>query len=102
MNDLTFQVVNFVCPGEGCNCTELEEVMMGITQSTPILSLAPLGEGEVDVEYGNAIADAGEIQHYGCSKCGLIVRDEVNRPLRDPAELLAWLQKRNMLRATNA
>lgn len=92
--------VNFVCPNSNCNCHIVEEIMVHVTQFSPIMGLFLSQDGSVGAEYANNCShEGGTVSEYQCLKCGFVLRTEpLNVPVSTPEELLDWLTKQNMLK----
>jgi len=63
-------MLSFKC--EQCESNRLEEIVMGATQSKPILDIIDDGEPV----YGTMTTDGGEIAGFQCADCGLLVKND--------------------------
>lgn len=71
-----------------CGTTELEEIMVDIIQTTPILDIdAELNEPV----YGNASTEGGIVERYQCAQCGYILCDKNDKECNTTEDLLEWL-----------
>ena len=70
-----------------CGCKRLEEVMVGVTQSTAIEGVDKDG-----LVYGHSSTDGGEIDHFQCLECGEVVRDGNGLTIVSPETLMEWLE----------
>lgn len=69
--------VKFVCGHDGCDGTEIEEVVTEVVQSSPVLQVMS-AHGGVYLEYGDISTEGGELSRYQCSKCGHgVANDEI-------------------------
>lgn len=57
----------FVCPK--CGATGLEEILVGVVQTSPILA-ADCTDG---LEYDTPTYEGGEVDRYQCSHCGWVI-----------------------------
>lgn len=76
----------FTCPQ--CGKHKLEEVMIGVIQTTVIDAVEATPEGVV-YDYGDYSHDGGEVAHYQCGHCGKIVAEDEDKL----AELLGLKRK---------
>ena len=79
---------DFTCPK--CKGHRLEEVMSDVTLTSTILNVGPGG----DVEYGPKSEEDGEVDHYQCQNCNLvIVNSKTKSIVRHSDQLYEWLQE---------
>lgn len=98
MQDKEYRV-NFVCPNKDCNCSVVEEIMVHVTQFSPITGIFSLQDGSVGAEYADDCShDGGTVVEYHCLECEKTLRTEpLDVPVSTPEELLYWLKEHNML-----
>ena len=90
-----FQCPNFILQ---CNSKVVEEVMVKVTQFSPITDIADFLDGSAGIDYGPPSHENGKIVHYACLKCGYVLCSKPDGiPITDLMELLEWLRKHNML-----
>ncbi len=99
MTDKQYRV-KFQCPIFECDSTVVEEVMVEVSQFSPITDIIPIGEQlYCAVDYGDCSHEGGKVLHYACQSCGYILHDshKYSIPISEPTELFEWLKKHNML-----
>lgn len=75
----------FECPS--CGSHRLEEVLTGVTVSSPITSV---GEGG-DIDYGEPVChEDGEVNRYQCLDCGWIIKQQ-DEPITQCDELWEYM-----------
>jgi DNA-directed RNA polymerase subunit RPC12/RpoP len=57
----------FTCPQ--CGSHKLDEVMIGVIQTTDITAVERTSEG-LACDYGDCTLDGGTVAHYQCGQCG--------------------------------
>ena len=87
--------VKFTCPN--CEGSEIEEVMVNVTQSSVVTDADKLSSGYVALEYELWDVDGGEVARYQCAKCGFIPTDPHGQDISHPETLYTWLEENGML-----
>ena len=87
-------MLRFKCPQ--CSSERLEEVMTDVTVASMIDGVEELsgdiGEDNLlDVHYGDATNDGGEVACYQCVDCGTVLKDATGTTIDDLPELRDWL-----------
>lgn len=71
---MTKQIAScFTCPT--CGHHQLDEVMIGVIQRTPIAAVGAISGGVACIYGDPATYDEGEVVHYSCGHCGAIVAE---------------------------
>jgi hypothetical protein len=101
MTDKRYRV-NFQCPNPDCDSITVEEVMVEVSQFSPITDIIPCVVNKqlcYAVDYGNCSYGGGIVLHYACPSCGYILHDshEYSIPISEDTELFEWLKRHNML-----
>lgn len=66
--------ISFKCPK--CGCNEIEEIMGGVVVASEVKEDACyLGDGEIELEYGEQTNTDGEVERYQCKNCGFLISD---------------------------
>lgn len=97
MTDKRYRV-KFQCPNLDCNSTIVEEVMVEVSQFSPITDIIPCVTNKqlyCAVDYGDCSHDDGRVLHYACQSCGYVLHDGI--PILESVELFEWLKQHNML-----
>lgn len=83
--------MNFTCPE--CGSDELEEVLLGVTQTSPIADIDEDG----CLTYGNGISCDGGLEAWiACASCGTSLHTESGMTVRDGDDLLEWLKEQEL------
>lgn len=99
MEDKTLKV-NFKCPEDGCDGTEVEEVLNYVVQYSTIDVLATYGDdSDPAADYGDVAynGDSATVDRYCCVSCSKSLRDENGNLFSSTPELYEWLKSRDML-----
>lgn len=92
--------VNFKCPCDDCNGTEVEEVLVYVTQYSTIDVIATYDNNiEPAVDYGDVVyeGDGASVDRYCCVECGKGLRNESGDLFSSATNLYEWLKSRDML-----
>lgn len=92
-------LVNFICPNPNCNCSVIEEIVVHVSQYSPIMGLSILQDGSVGAEYSSDCSyNGGSVLDYRCPECEYTLRTEsLDILISTPEELFDWLKEHNML-----
>ena len=83
-------MLKFKC--SNCGCTEIEEVMVNVIQSSTICDI----DDEVEcLDYDRISSEGGEVDSYQCVRCGKVLGEGLC--INSPSDLIKWLKKHNYL-----
>jgi hypothetical protein len=88
--------LKFKCPRDGCDGTELQEIVSLDTVINPVTRL----DSEGDHDYGPMYSESDSaVECYQCSRCGWVVpqpaafaEDGADDPIRAHVTLAEWLK----------
>ena len=83
-------MLKFKCPH--CGCTEIEEIMVNVVQSSVISEIDEEIEG---LDYSEVSSEGGEVDRYQCLKCEKVLGEGLG--INSPRDLIKWLKKNNYL-----
>lgn len=72
-----------------CGNNNIEEILVNVVQTSVIDVIDENGS----IDYvPNIVTEEGEIDHYQCSKCGAILKNDYGK-ISTPEDLVEWLKE---------
>jgi len=94
-------IVKFKCPCDGCDGTEVEEVLANVIQYSTVDVLATWdkpGESPA-IDYGDIAynGDNASVEYFCCVTCSKSLKQDNGGDVETTDQLFVWLSERDML-----
>lgn len=87
--------INFKCPA--CKGDQIEAVVKNVTQLSTVTHLGKVDDS-ICADYGDtSYEDGDEPSEYRCAFCGTLLKLSSATKVENEADLLKWLQDRDMV-----